>query len=90
MYLTFDFDHYEPGRLSARQTSQMSQNSELSSMNNKRRSESTTINDKRQITTNVTWFFDMRTTNVKDVTEIKLKQKQFLSTYARGADNSIY
>ena len=49
MYLTFDFAHYEPGRLSDRQTSQMSQHWELSSINNKRRSESTTINDKRQI-----------------------------------------
>ena len=43
--------------MSARQTSKMSQHMQLSSLNNKGHNIVISINDKRQITTNVTGFF---------------------------------
>ena len=51
----------QPCPLSARQTSQMSQHSELSFLHNI----NFNINNKRQITTNVIEVFQVRTTNVK-------------------------
>ena len=50
-----------------------------------------TINNKRQITTNVTWFFDIRMTKVKYmyVTKIKLKQNQ-VYLYVSGYDILLF
>ena len=55
--------------LSARQTSQMSQHSELSFLHDKCHNINLNINNKRQITTNVIEVFLVRMTNVINVTK---------------------
>ena len=71
--LTFNYNLYSnedrEGGLSARQTSQMSQHSELSFLHDKRHNTNLNNNNKRQKTTNVIEIFQVRTTNVKNVTK---------------------